>query len=268
VTLLSTFESTGSDVLDGAAENSLVKHAVANRLRGEIAGGTLRPGMRIVEGTWARRFGVAQGSIREAINQLAQDGFVTKEAGRSARVVSLSEQDVLQIYELRGAVEGLAARLLTQRGGDIGFLEDALHRMRQAFSDDRPEDMLDGDLSFHLELCRLSGNSHLFEYARKLLVPLFAFARIRVLTSGQDASVWGKDLESHQRIIDLVKDGQGEIAEQYVRHAMFRFAQNAYDNWEKKPASAKAHHPRNSSSRRSEEGTERSHGSLPEPLGM
>jgi hypothetical protein len=63
---------------------------------------------------------------------------------------------------------------------------------------------------------------------------LFAFARIRVLSSGQDASVWEKDIEAHQRIVDLVKEGQGEIAERYVQHAMSRFAQNAYNSWEKK----------------------------------
>lgn len=75
--------------------------------------------MRIVEGTWARKFGVAQGSIREAINMLAQDGFVTKAAGRSARVVSFSEHDVLQIFEVRGVLEGLAARLAAQRACDV-----------------------------------------------------------------------------------------------------------------------------------------------------
>lgn len=225
----------------------LVKHTVADRLRGEIASGRLRPGTRIVEGTWARKIGVAQGSIREAINLLAQDGFVTKSAGRSARVVSLSEEDVVDIFELRGALEGLAARLLAEKGVQADSLENTVERMRQAYRDNRPDDMLDADLSFHLELCRLSGNSHLLEHARKLLVPMFAFARIRVLSSGQDAMVWGKDLEAHQRIVDLVKEGQGEIAEQYVRHAISRFGQNAYDNWEKKSAAAGSRRSRKSS---------------------
>ena len=74
----------------------------------------------------------------------------------------------------------------------------------------------------------------LWSMGRKVLLPLFAFARIRILSSGQDASAWGKDLEAHQRIIDLIQEGQGDITEQYVRHAMARFAQNAYSTWEKK----------------------------------
>ncbi len=212
----------------------LVKHAVAERLRTEIATGSLRPGMRLVEGTWARKLGVAQGSIREAINLLAQDGFVTKAAGRSARVVSLSEEDVFAMYELRGVLEGLAARILARTSPDLQPLDSALASMRHAFETDCPEEMLDGDLRFHLELCRLAQNPFLAEHARKVILPLFAFARIRVLSSGQDASVWGKDLEAHQRVIDVIREGQADIAEQYVRHAISRFAQNAYDNWEKK----------------------------------
>lgn len=237
----------------GPSAEPLVKHTVADCLRKEIASGGLRPGARVVEGTWARKFGVAQGSIREAINLLAQDGFVTKAAGRSARVVNLSEDNVLQIFEVRGVLEGLAARLIAQRAVDVGPVEEALDMMRKALKNDRPEDMLDGDLKFHLELCRLSGNSYLLEHARKVILPLFAFARIRVLTSGQDASVWGKDIEAHQRIVDMIKEGQGEVAEQYVHHAISRFGQSAYQNWEKKPGSAGVPRSRKSSTGRKDD---------------
>lgn len=218
----------------GNPAETLVKHAVAERLRQEIACGRLQPGMRIIEGVWGNHFGVAQASIREGIHLLAQDGFVTKVAGRSARVVNFSEQDVFGIYELRGVLEGLAARLATQKAADISDLEDALDTMRTALKENRPEGVLDGDLKFHLELCRSSGNMYVVKHVRKILLPLFAFARIRILSSGQDASAWGKDLEAHQRIIDLIQEGQADITEQYVRHAMSRFAQNAYRTWEKK----------------------------------
>jgi len=218
------------------ASGVLVKDSVADRLRAEIACGALRPGARIVEGAWARKFGVAQASIREAINLLAQEGFVTKASGRSARVVNFTEQDVLQIYEMRGALEGLAARLLASQTNDVGPLEQALEMMRRAWKEKRPAELIDADLKFHLELCRLSNNPYLFDHARKLLLPVFAFARIRVLSSGQDTSVWTKDFEAHQRIVDLIAEGQGEVAQGYVHRVMTRFASTAYDNWERKPA--------------------------------
>src|ERR1700688_1042147 len=164
-----------------SASTTLVKDSVADRLRAEIASGALRPGIRIIEGYWARRFGVAQASIREAINLLAQEGFVTKASGRSARVVNLTEQDVLQIYEMRGALEGLAARLLATRPHDVGPLEQAFEMMRRASRERRSAELIDADLKFHLELCRLSNNPYVNDHARKLLLPVFAFARIRVL---------------------------------------------------------------------------------------
>ena len=225
---------------------ALVKDTVADRLRAEIASGALRPGIRIIEAAWARKIGVAQASIREAINLLAQEGFVTKASGRSARVVSLTRQDVLQIYEIRGALEGLAARLLAARPHDVQPLEEALAGMRRAAKHRRHGELIDADLKFHVELCRLSNNSYLIDHARKALLPFFAFVRIRVISSGQDTAVWSKDLEAHQRIVDLVKEGQGEVAEAYLQRMMARFALTAYDNWEKKPTASSRTRRRNS----------------------
>ena len=222
-----------------AVSGSLVKSTLANRLRDEISSGALPPGVRIIEGTWGRKLGVAQGSIREAINLLAQEGFVTKISGRSARVVSLNEQDVLQLYELRGAVEGLAARLAAARRADVANLQETVDAMRRASKKNRTADLVDADREFHLELCRISGNPHLVEHASRVLLPFFAFARIRIIASKQDTSAWDRDLEAHQRIVDLVREGEGEIAEQYIRRAMARFAETAYSNWERTPPRSK-----------------------------
>lgn len=214
--------------------NGLVKTNLAERLRREIVNGTLAPGERIVEGKWAAKFGVAQGSIREAINILAQDGFISKESGRSARVIHLSEKDVAHLYDLRGAIEGLAARLAAAAKPDFTTIQAAVHNMRKsALAGDR-ERLVDCDLEFHMELCRLSQNPYVIEQARRILLPFFAFVRMRVTTSGQETTVWGKDLEAHQRIVDLLREGEGEVAEQYVKRAMARFGKVAYDNWERR----------------------------------
>jgi DNA-binding GntR family transcriptional regulator len=217
----------------------LVKHTVAEQLRAEIVSGALKPGSRIVEGTWGRKFGVAQGSIREAINILAQEGFVTKASGRSARVVSLSEESVLRLYEMRGALEGLAGRLAAERKADTTKLQEIVDAMRLATETNRASALLDADLSFHLELCTLSGNEYLLEHARKILLPFFAFVRIRMIATGQATSAWGRDLEIHQRIHDLVHEGEGRVSEQYIQQAMARFAATAYEAWEKKPLPGK-----------------------------
>jgi DNA-binding GntR family transcriptional regulator len=211
--------------------DGLVKKTLAERLLAEIVNGTLRPGTRIVEIKWAQHFGVAQGTIREAINLLERNGFVTKEGGRSARVINLTERDVVQLYQMRGAVEGLAASLAAQTQPNFSDLQSIVDGMRRAAKAKSAPNMLDWDLKFHLELCSLSGNKHLLDYAQRMLTPFFAFVRLRMISGGRGTSVWDKDLESHQRIVDLLREGDGEMAEQYVRKAMIRFAKTAYDNW-------------------------------------
>ena len=211
--------------------DGLVKQNLAERLLAEIMKGALRPGVRIVEGKWAQEFGVAQGSIREAIHILERDGFVTKELGRSARVVLLTEKDVIQLYELRGVIEGLAARLAAIARADLSGLQSIVDGMRRAAVAKNAGALLDWDLRFHLELCKIAGNPHLLEHAIRILTPFFAFVRLRMTANRQGTSVWDKDLESHQRIIDLIREGEGDLAEQYVKRAMIRFAKTGYDNW-------------------------------------
>src|SRR5205814_9053269 len=92
----------------------LLKENVAQRLREEILAARIAPGEKIVEGKWAREYGVAQISVREALNILTAQGFVTKGHGRSARVLKLERANIIHIYQVRGALEGLAVRLIAE----------------------------------------------------------------------------------------------------------------------------------------------------------
>jgi DNA-binding GntR family transcriptional regulator len=210
----------------------LIKQSLATKLREEIIQGHLAPGQRIIEGHWARKFGVAQTSIREAINLLIGEGFVTKASGRSARVTSYTEEDIAQIYELRGALEGLAARLATQRRADLAPLQDALREMRRATRQTEIRRLIEADLHFHLCLCELSGNHLLYAQMRTLLVPLFAFVSMRAVQVRQTAKAWESDLDRHKRIVELIREGDPAAAEFTVRATLQQFAARAYGIWQ------------------------------------
>jgi len=214
----------------------LIKQSLAAKLREEIIEGHLAPGQRIIEGFWARKFGVAQTSVREAINLLISEGFATKASGRSARVTSYTEADIAQIYELRGALEGLAARLTTQRQPDLEPLETSLKELRKATKSGDIRRLIETDLHFHLRLCELSGNRFLYAQIRTLLVPLFAFVAMRVVQSHQTPQAWESDLDRHKRIIELIQEGDAFAAEFVVRGAMRQFAVRAYEIWQRKEA--------------------------------
>src|SRR6267154_1189517 len=81
-----------------SATRSLLKESLATKLREEILAGRIAPGEKITEGRWARQFGVAQVSIREALNILTADGYVTKGHGRSARVLKLRDRVIFSIF--------------------------------------------------------------------------------------------------------------------------------------------------------------------------
>lgn len=204
---------------------------MAAQLRDQIIRGRLLPGQRVVEGAWAREFGVAQASVREAINLLIADGFLVKDAGRSARVVRYSEQDVERNYEVRQALESQAARLATARQADTSPMSTALDRMAAALDAADFPLLVHSDLDFHLALGDASANPLLADMIRRLLVPLFAFVLLRVTEAGVSMDSWKADLPRHRRAIDLIADGDPEIAALYVQHCLQRFAGSAHVVW-------------------------------------
>jgi DNA-binding GntR family transcriptional regulator len=224
-----------------ASPGTLLKEQVADQLRAEIMRGRLAPGHRVIEGKWAREFGVAQASVREAINILTGEGFLTKDSGRSARVTLYSEQDVVGMYQLRGVLEGLAAFHVTQRRVSVDSVEMELIGMEAAIETGDMQSLLRHDLAYHLKLSELSGNPFLHDAAKRVLVPLFAFVLLRVLNSGQGPDAWAADLPRHRRILELIREGDPEIAEQYVRRSYKQFVTSAYEVWENVGGAVEAH---------------------------
>jgi hypothetical protein len=81
-------------------------------------------------------------------------------------------------------------------------------------------------------------NPYFVEQSRRLLVPFFAFVRVRGAASRQTTSAWDQDLQAHQRIIDLLREAEDDVAGLYVKKAMARSAKSAYDNWENRASLA------------------------------
>lgn len=211
--------------------DDLLKHGLADRLRSEIVSGSLAPGQRIVERVWAQKYSVAQASIREAINILEKDGFVTKRPGQTAQVIHLTDRDIVQLYEVRAALEGMAARLAAFANSDVSILNSRINGMHEAVATNNADAYVECDLAFHQEICRLANNPHLQEHIVRILRPFFAFFRLRLAVSEDSLATWHKDVEAHQRIADLIAEGEGDLAEHYVRKSMGRFAQTARMNW-------------------------------------
>jgi DNA-binding GntR family transcriptional regulator len=212
-------------------ESALIKQSLAEQLRQEILNGRIAPGDRIVEGAWARKFGVAQSSVREALNILVAEGFVQKGHGRSARVVRLSEKDVLHMYQVRAVLEGLAARLTAQMNLPVEDMELALAEMELAAQRDDLRHTIDCLIRFHVALCSKPGNPLLAEQAKRILIPLFAFTRMRAVARGLTAEPWRQGLAAHRRMLDAIRSGDPFFAEQMAVRSIHGFMDQAIRVW-------------------------------------
>ncbi len=209
----------------------LLKESLAVQLREAILAGRILPGEKIIEGRWARQFGVAQVSIREALNILTTEGFVTKGHGRSARVLKLGDPEIIQIYQLRGALEGLAARIIVEQKLPLDDLEAALAEMREAVEENDLRKVVARVQHFHLCLLEKAGNPFLWDTGRRVIIPLYAFTLIRALAKNLDASPWELQMQNHRRIVDAIHMGNPRLAEQVVIHVTNLFLESALQVW-------------------------------------
>jgi DNA-binding GntR family transcriptional regulator len=210
---------------------SLIKESLAEGLREAIIERRLCPGQRVIESEWAREFGVAQASVREAINLLVLEGFLVKSAGRSARVPQYTQEDVTRIYEVRGALEGLAAQLACATHADLGPMESAFAGMELALAKDEVKELIESDLAFHLALAEASGNPLLRDMLTRLLRPLFTFVLLRMMETKEDIFSWLPDIPRHREMIYLIRHSEPGLAGQFVQHCMSRFVLSAHAVW-------------------------------------
>lgn len=113
--------------------SSLIARVTAE-LRQRILDGAPGPGERIVELAWAATLGVSRTPLRLALAELAREGLVEPLPSRGYRVRAVSLDDLVDAIEVRGTLEGLAARRVAERGlaaADRQRLEDAVRDGRE-----------------------------------------------------------------------------------------------------------------------------------------
>ena len=90
---------------------------IADILRNRVIDGTYAPGERIREAQLRDEFGFSNGPIREALQQLVADGLAQRAPWQGVRVVELSEDEIVQLFELRSALLEYAAERAAERAG-------------------------------------------------------------------------------------------------------------------------------------------------------
>lgn len=141
-------------------ERRVFREEIREKLIEDILSGRLAPGARIVETRIAQQLGVSQGPVREALRDLELLGFVVSSPFRGTQVRQISTDDLLEIYPIRAALEGVAARAAALRMDENTFaqLEEMLSAMRTAAAQDDVHAQATADAGFHYIIIKASGN--------------------------------------------------------------------------------------------------------------
>jgi DNA-binding GntR family transcriptional regulator len=177
----------------------------------------LRPGERIVEAKLARRLGVAQSTLREALQQLEHQGLVTKHENRGTFITRLTAEDIEGIYVVRLELEPLAAFLARQKWtpDHQARLTELLQEMREASERRDFEELLKKDLAFHQFIWRSSGNRAL-ERALNAVCPSIFAGYLMFFMSG-DTYDFAEDYREHQTLLAAFERGSPEEVRKIFR---------------------------------------------------
>lgn len=198
------------------------------RLREMILAGELPSGSRIAELAIVEKLGVSRTPIRAALVRLEQEGLLEALPGGGFAVRTFSEADVTDAIELRGTVEGLAARLAAERGAPAVVLAEAracLAQIDQVLS--RPS--LDDDAfmryvtlnqAFHNLLAEMCGSSVMHrEIERVVNLPFASPSAFVVLQadSPQARDMFIVAQDQHRQVLDAIERREGARAEAIMR---------------------------------------------------
>lgn len=196
-------------------EGSL-REVVYQRLRDAILHGHYRPNQRLVELDLADELQASRTPVREALQRLGSEGLIVR-VRRGWAVREFSKAEIREVYEVRLALEGYAARLAAERASDreldeIGTLID--EQLRAQAADVIPRDLLvQVNDRFHESIVEASGNARLVESIRRSRTYYFNYRLASLYTDEQAVS----SLDEHVAIAAAVRQRAGDKAELLTR---------------------------------------------------
>jgi DNA-binding GntR family transcriptional regulator len=151
---------------DGLPSSELVYR----QLKDQIISGEVAPGSRLIELTIAANFGVSRTPVREALKRLAAENLVLADPARGMVVHAPDADEIEDVFVVRGALDGLAARLAAHRitPSELARLSLIIETMRQAIQAERREQIVLANQRFHDVIYSAAGNPLLARVASDL----------------------------------------------------------------------------------------------------
>ena len=187
-----------------------LREMVYEELKMQILTGTIIPGTRMMEVELAEEMGVSRTPVREAIRKLELEGLVVMVPRKGAYVAGISMKDIHEVYELRSALEALAASLAAVRITDEELEEMERQMVREA--KETEENNLQGivsiDTTFHDLLYQAAHNQRLVQFINILQEQLQRFRSATLSRPGRSKYA----LEEHKKIVEALANKDAKLA--------------------------------------------------------
>lgn len=197
------------------SEKRLLDRQAADRIRGHILEGILPAGARLLETQLSEELEVSRGTVRAALALLAREGLVLQVAFTRWQVSETSPRDAWELYTLRAALEGLAARLAADNAGpaDAKRLRATVAELTKAVNDKRFEDVTDIDFRLHQEIIDIAHHHRLAEQHGYLMQQV----RFHMVHAGFFPSDYSALVDEHAALIEAVINHDADLAEKLAR---------------------------------------------------
>ncbi len=196
-------------------------------LQTAIVKGDLAPGEKIGEVELCARFDLTRGPLREALGRLESRGLLVRRPHAGVKVVSVSAQELLELYHIREIMEGLAARQAAERMTDqeIADLQATLDSHETMIDEARGQAyyQAEGDYDFHHRIVTGSRNAKL---AQMLLGDLYYMVRMYRYRLSTSSGRPHRALGEHRRIVEAIAQRDGELAEFLMKRHINAARQN------------------------------------------
>ena len=203
-------------------EDSTLSGKTTTALREAIINGQIRAGEKLNEPRLAEQFNVSRGPLREAIRRLVAMRLVRYIPNQGATVVTLELDNIMDLYEVREALESKAAALaaINMSDEDISKLRDLLKLHQQHYESTSGEYMqADGDFDFHYQIIKGSGNSLLINQLTNELYHLIRMFRVQTSRVNIRSN---RALVEHEQLIYAIEQRDPQMAEMLMRRHITR----------------------------------------------
>lgn len=180
-----------------------LRDVVFNTLRDAILTGKLVPGERLMENQLAEKLGVSRTPIREALRMLEIENLVELVPRKGAQVLDMSEKDIIDVLELRGALESLAVSIACRKMNNtqIQKLREAQKNFEMNYVNEDFEKTAEADEAFHALIFSSTENDKLIHIINTLRTQLYRY-RITHLKVPERSTLIN---EQHNKIIEAIE---------------------------------------------------------------